>query len=213
MRRAFLAALAVGMMVIGGGLLAVSGWVYAAFGTDGVASASLGEISSAPTSHAVVIDVDSAQVRLPVLPVRGETSIRLRSLSGAPIIAGSSNRTDTDALLGARDIDVAYRVDGQWTLSHVTGLGDQAPWTALPTWINSGPSVDIGVRDGDSLIIANANGSPGVQVEAAVQFTTPKAPLAALMLAICGAIVLLSGVALMLAAIWLMRRRRYAAAD
>jgi len=206
-RRALLGLLAAVIVIVGGGLLAMSGWIYAAFGADGMASAPLGPLDSDPSSVAVVIDVDSARVRIPLLPVYGTTTVLMTSTRDTALIAGSVDRESADAFLGLREIDAAYRDHGAWKLVHVPGNSTAAPWGELPTWLESGTSVSVAVDDGNTMIIGNADGSPGISVEASVQFAAPKAPQAALALGICGGVVSLAGIALAFSAIVLMRRR------
>jgi hypothetical protein len=207
-KRALLGLLSVVMVIVGAGLLAISGWIYAAFGSNGVASSSLGEISSAPTSSAIVIDVDAARVRIPVLPVHGSTTLGLSSADGTALLAGTSDMTTVDEYLGNREFDAAYRSGGSWTLTHVPGSQVESPWVSPPAWLSSGESVDISLQDGHTVAIANANGSAGVVVRASLQFSAPNAPKAALALAVSGGVLLLGGIALAFSAAWLMRRRR-----
>lgn len=207
MRRALLVILAAAMTVVGCCLLAVSGWVYAAFGSGGGASSSLGTITSAPGSTAVVIDVDATHISIPMLPVHGTTTIHLESADQSPLIAGASDRSAVDALVGARELDAAYRQDGAWTLAHVPGASASEAWPTLPGWMRSGASIDITLEDGQTLAIANADGSAGVEVSTSLRFSAPHAPTAALVLAISGGVLALAGLALAFGAIWLMRRR------
>ena len=207
MRRALLGILAAVMVIVGGSLLAVSGWIYAAFGTDGVSSTSLGSINSSSSSSAIVIDIDATQVRIPIVPVHGRTTLRLDSVKGASLIAGSSDMDTVDAFIGAREIDVAYRSDGGWTLNHVTGTSAATPWVSAPDWLTTGNSLDIGIANGQTVAIANASGATGVNVDASLQFSAPDAPTAAFILAISGGVVTLAGAALAFSVIWLMRRR------
>lgn len=207
MKRALLGILAAVMVIVGGVLLALSGWVYAAFGVDGVASSSLGEITSAPTSAAIVIDVEAARVRIPVLPVQGSTTFHLTSADGSALLAGSSDMSTVDEYVGSREIDAAYRSGGTWTLTHVPGAQDPFPWPSPPNWLISGESADINLNDGQTVFIANSDGSAGVKVKASLQFAAPAAPKAALALAISGGVLALAGLALAFSAIWLMRRR------
>ena len=207
MRRALLGILAAVMVIVGGSLLAVSGWIYAAFGTDGVSSTSLGSINSSASSSAIVIDIDETQVQIPIVPVRGSTTLRLDSVQGASLIAGSSDMATVDAFIGPREIDVAYRNDGSWTLNHVTGTSAATPWGSAPDWLTTGDSLEIGIANGQTVAIANASGAMGVNVDASLQFSAPDAPTAALILAISGGVVTLAGAALAFSVIWLMRRR------
>ena len=207
MRRALLGILAAVMVIVGGSLLAVSGWIYAAFGTDGVSSTSLGSINSSSSSSAIVIDIDATQVRIPIVPVHGSTTLRLDSVQGASLIAGSSDMATVDAFIGSREIDVAYRSDGGWTLNHVTGASAATQWVSAPDWLTTGNSLDIGIANGQTVAIANASGATGVNVEASLQFSAPDAPTAALILAISGGVVTLAGAALAFSVIWLRRRR------
>lgn len=206
MRRALLGALAAVMVIAGTCLLAVSGWIYAAFGIDGVSSTSLGVITSAPSSSAIVIDVESARVQIPIVPVHGSTTMRLDSADDSSLIAGSSDMATVDAFIDSREIDVAFRSENEWTLTHVLGATTSAPWVAAPDWLTSGNPVDIAITNGQSVAIANANGSTGVVVDASLQFAAPGAPKAALALAISGGVLTLSGAALAFSVIWLMRR-------
>ena len=207
MRRALLGALAAVMVIVGGCLLAVSGWICAAFGTSGVASTSLGTIVSTSSSSAIVIDIDEARVRIPIVPVSGNTTLRLDSADGSSLIAGSSSMQTVDAFIGAREIDVAYRSLGDWALTHVTGPRIAAPWGSAPDWMTTGESLDVGITNGQTVAIANASGATGVNVDASLQFSAPGAPTAALILTISGGVVTLAGAALAFSVIWLMRRR------
>lgn len=208
MRRALLGVLAAVMMIAGVCLLAASGWIYAAFGTDGIASTSLGSIVSSPRSSAIVIDVDEARVENPIVPVYGKTTLRLVSADGSSLVAGSSDTKSVDSFIGAREIDVAYRTHGTWTLTHVPGVSADAPWISAPDWIASGESLDIGITNGRTIAIANSSGSTGVDVTAFLQFSAPGAPKAALALVISGGVLTIAGAALAFSVIWLMRRRR-----
>lgn len=207
MRRALLGLFAAAIVIVGAGLLAFAGWIYAAFGTDGMASADLGTFDSDRSSVAVAIDVDSARVHIPLLPVRGITTVLMKSTRDTALIAGSVDRESADTYLGLREIDAAYRDHGAWKLVHVPGNSATAPWGELPTWLEHGTSVSVAVDDGNTMIIANADGSPGISVEASVQFAAPRAPQAALVLGICGGVVALAGIALALGVVVLMRRR------
>jgi hypothetical protein len=206
-RRALLGALAAVMVIVGACLLAVSGWIYAAFGTDGIASTPLGTIASTSRSSAIVIDIDEARVRIPIVPVSGNTTLRLDSADGSSLIAGSSSMQTVDAFIGAREIDVAYRSLGDWALTHVTGTRFAAPWGSAPDWMTTGESLDVGITNGQTVAIANASGATGVNVDASLQFSAPGAPTAALILTISGGVVTLAGAVLAFSVIWLMRRR------
>jgi len=206
-KRLLLGILAALMVLAGASVLAVAGWVYAAFGTNGIASTSLGTITSAATSSAVVIDVDTTRVRLPVLPVRGNTTLHLESTSGAPILAGSAGRSEVDAFLGSREIDAAYREHGTWSLTHVPGAAEAGPWSPAPSWLGTGVTRDIEVRDGQTVAIANADGAPAVSVTASLTYTAPHARQAMTILAISGAALALGGLALGFCVIWIMRRK------
>jgi hypothetical protein len=195
------------MVIAGSCLLAISGLIYAAFGIDGVNSTSLGAITSTPRSSAIVIDVDAAEVQVPIVPVHGSTTLRLDSAANSSLIAGSSDMASVDAFIASREIDVAYRSGNQWTLTHVPGASASAPWVSTPDWLTSGNPVDIAVTNGQTVAIANANGSTGVAVDASLQFAAPGAPKAAIALAISGGVVTLAGAALAFSVIWLMRRR------
>ncbi|MGI9136939.1 MAG: hypothetical protein ACR2JS_07770 [Candidatus Nanopelagicales bacterium] len=207
MKRALLIALAVVIVIAGVVLLAISAWIYAAFGNDGVATASLGRIASAPSSSAIVIDVDAARVRLPVLPVHGSTTLHLEAVNGEQILAGSHDAASVDAFIGTRDIDVAYRSHGTWSLAHVPGVTAAEPWNSPPAWLTQGSAIEIGVSDDQTVAIANASGATGVNVDAALRYSAPRAPQAALVLSVSAAVLMLAGLALAFSAIRLMRRR------
>lgn len=207
MKRALLVILATVMVAVGGVLLAVSGWVLTAFGSEGTASTSLGTITSAPGSSAVVIDVDATKVSIPLLPVHGATTIHLESPDHGTLMAGAADRSVVDAYVGARELDAAYRQDGNWTLAHVPGTVPADAWTSVPAWMTTGTGIDITLRDGQTLAIANADGSAGVDVIPSLRFSAPRAPQAALALAISGGVLVLAGLALAFSALWLMRRR------
>ena len=207
MRRALLGALAAVMVIVGACLLAISGWIYAAFGSDGIASAPLGNLASTSSSSAIVIDVDATSAQIPIVPVHGNTTLRLESVSGSSLIAGSSDMSTVDTFIGSREFDVAYRSEGGWTLTNVPGVSGPGPWMAAPDWLASGSPLEIAVNNMQTVAIANANGSAGVAVDASLQFAAPGAPKAALALAISGGVVTLAGAALAFSVIWLMRRR------
>ena len=207
MRRALLGVLASVMVVAGVCLLGFAGWIYAAFGPNGVSSTSLGSIVSSSRSSAIVIDIDATQVQIPIVPVHGGTTLRLDSVTGEPLIAGSSDMDTVDAFIGSRETDVAYRTDGGWTLNHVSGASSATAWTSTPDWMVTGDSLDVGIINGQTVAIANASGATGVNVDASLQFSAPDAPTAALILAISGGVVTLAGAALAFSVIWLMRRR------
>ena len=207
MRRALLTMLGAIMVIAGAGLLAVSMWVYAAFGSDGIATSSLGTITSAPTSSAIVIDVESARVQIPVLPVHGRTTLRLDSVDSQALLAGVAQTDSVDAFIGSREFDAAYRSEGTWSLAHVSGVRSDVPWVATPSWLVSGSPLELALHEGQTVAIAHASGAPGVRVEARLQYSAPRAPLAALVLGISGSVLLLAGLALAFGAIWLMRRR------
>ncbi len=207
MRRALLGVLAAVMVIAAVVLLAIAGWIYAAFGTDGQAASSLGELRSSPSSTAIVIDVDSARVSMPVLPVHGSTKVRFDSPTGSVLVAGSHDQASIDAYLGSRDIDAAYRSQGQWSLIHVPGATPAGSPQSAPDWLTTGSSVEIDVHDGQTVVIANASGAPGVDVDASLRFAAPRAPHAALLLAISGGVLLLAGLALAFGIVRLMRRR------
>lgn len=213
MKRVLLGLCSVLMILAGAALLAFSGWIYVAFGINGVASSSLGEIASAPTSSAIVIDVNAARVRMPVLPVHGTTTLRLTSVADSTLLAGSSDRETVDAYVGTRDLDAAYRTDGTWTLTHVPGTQDAGDWSVSPTWLSQGHSVDIAVADGQTVLIANADGSPNVHVMASLRFEAPGVARAVVLLSASGAVLVLAGLSLAFGVIWLMRRRRDALAE
>lgn len=207
MRRALLVALAAITMIAGGGLLAIAGWIHGAFGADGVASASLGTMSSSAGSSAIVLDIESARVRLPVVPVHGETTVRLVSLSGEELLAGSEQAGPVDTFIGTREFDAAYRSGDRWSLIHVEGRQSNEPWQVTPTWMRSGSTLDLSISDGQTLAIAHSSGSTGVHVEASLRYSAPRAPLAARILAVCGFVLLGAGLVMAWSAIWLMRRR------
>jgi hypothetical protein len=195
------------MVIVGGCLLAVSGWIYAAFGTDGIASTPLGTIASTPNSSAIVIDIEEARVQIPIVPVSGSTTLRLDSADGSSLIAGSSDMETADAFIGTREIDVAHRNDGHWALTRIPGSSFATPWASAPDWMTTGESLDVGITNGQTVAIANASGATGVNVDASLQLSAPGAPTAALILAISGGLVTLAGAALAFSVIWLMRRR------
>lgn len=207
MRRALLVMLAAIMVIAGAGLLAVSTWVYSAFGSDGVATSSLGTITSAPTSSAIIIDVESARVQIPVLPVHGRTTLRLDSGNARALLAGVANTDTVDAFIGTREFDAAYRSKGAWSLAHVSGVRTDDPWASSPSWLITGSPLDLPLEEGQTVAIANASGAAGVLVEASLQYSAPRAPVAALVLGISGAVLLLAGLALAVSALWLMGRR------
>lgn len=196
------------MVIVGVCLLGVAGWIFAAFGTNGVASSSLGKIASASASRAIIIDIDSTRVSIPVLPVHGTTTLHLDSVDQGTLIAGSSDKESVDAYVGSRDIDVAYRSEGSWNLTNIPGSSVDQPWGTTPSWITSGTSVDVDLTDGSTVLIANADGASGVDVEASLRFVAAGAPRASLALGISGAVLTLAGLALAFGVIWLMRRRR-----
>ena len=207
MRRALVAILGVVVAIVGCFLLALSGWVYAAFGTEGFASSSLGSLTSSPTSTAIVIDVDATRIRIPVIPVQGRTTIRFESSNGKSLVAGSAPRADADAFTSIREVDIAHREDGSWTLTHVPGLMEAVSSQATPDWMTKGSDLPVTVAPGQSVVIANADGSPDVAVSTSLQYSAPRAPEAALILGICGGVLTLAGLALIFSAIRLMRRR------
>jgi hypothetical protein len=212
-KRALLGILGVIVLLGGCCLLAVSAWVYAAFGSDGIASTSLGELASKPTSRALVIDVDEARVSIPVIPVQGVTTMRLQSSDGTELVAGSASRIDADTYTVTREIDVASRVGDSWELTHVPGISDPTAPQAAPSWMTTGSEVSVEIEANQTVVIANADGSPGVGVSASLQYSAPQAPLAGLALSISGGVLVLAGIALCVSSLWIMRRRTNAAVE
>jgi len=206
-KRALLGALAAIMLIAGIALLAIAGWVFAAFGSYGIASTSLGTISASPNSAAIVIDVDTTRVHTPVIPIQGETTLHVESSGSTPLLVGSGDRSEADSFIGGREIDVAYREGGVWSLRHVPGIGESQPWPQAPDWLTTGVNRDIAVRDGQTVVIARADGSSGIQVTASLKYAAPHAREAMLALAISGGVLALAGLVLGWCTIWIMRRR------
>lgn len=209
MKRALLMTCGAALVVAGCSLMGISGWILATFGTNGVASTSLASITSAPTSLAIVIDIDSARVRTPLLPVDGDISLRLDSSDGEPISAGSAPKDKVDMFLGASEFDAAYRENGMWTLVHVPGDAVAVANQAVPTWLITDAVVSVPINEGDTVVIQQADGTTGVSVNASLQYSAPQAPQAAVALVIGGGAMALSGITLLLSAIWLMKGRQH----
>ena len=146
-------------------------------------------------------------LKAPVLPVHGSTTLRLESSDGSDLLAGSHDVTAVNSFIGTREFDAAYRTIGEWSLSHVPGSGDSQPWAALPSWLTAGAAVEVDLREGQTVVISNASGSTGIEVQATLLYSAPRAPQAALALAISGGVLVLAGLALAFSTFWIMRRR------
>ncbi len=170
---ALLALFSVGIMSAG----AVLAWVHESRGSDGFLSTSTERLAT-PTAA-----LSSAKVDINVGGIHwfaghlGTIRITAASTNGKPIFIGIAPRSDVTAWVGSTGIDqitelqfAQFSATVQRTPGDITGLrppGTQPFWTVRSTGTATTQTLEWQVTSGDwAVIVANADGSPGVAIAA-----------------------------------------------
>lgn len=165
------AALALALLgVVGASLLLAAAWFTVFIGTDGSALTTLGSVTSTSQARAIVVDVDRVEVD-GIMPGVGRVFVVARSPGDSPLAMVEADAGVADRQLAGVAYDAATRDGATWRMAPVPG-GDIAPTWDTTTW----PSVSVGTRaslpvtDGSVIVIGNADATPGVAADLALEW-------------------------------------------
>lgn len=185
-------------------LAAVGGFGIAAFGTEGRYEGSATTVTSDPASVALVADVVSASLALPMSERLGTPQLTAGSTDGQPLFIGLAGTPAVDEYLYGAPYDLLVQDGGAWRTIVVPGVGAAvAPPDQEGFWSRSsvGSTARIAlddVGDGSSLVIMHADASPAVSAALSLGFAGPRIFPVALGAVVVGVLLLLLGVPAML---------------
>jgi hypothetical protein len=190
--------------VLGGALLAGGAVVGLAFGPDGT-------VSTAPATAdaaGVALLVDDLKVDAAGLPVPegvGVLTLSARSATGEPVFLGAAQGTDLDTYLAGAPYDVVadLRPGAPATLRPVPGTQQPPPPSTQQFWLlqDEGAPAELAARipAGTTVVVMNADATPGLAVDLSVTLEVDRAWPAALAFAGAGLVLLAVAVGLLLA--------------
>ncbi|CAB4738607.1 unannotated protein [freshwater metagenome] len=164
LKRLVIALLGILCLIVGAAGLISGAWIYTVFGSDGEVSAPAGSVVEVQGSNAVVIDLADANLSVPYLTFKGETTIQAKNTvgeMGAALFLGVGEATVIDEYLA----QTTYSV-GEFT-------APTKPWkmTLVPGPANT-PGAPFGQPAEKLIWSSSAIGDPAV-----LQLDSPAAPL------------------------------------
>jgi len=181
MRRVIAVFVALVIIVAAAGLIAVGSVGISIFGPEGTYEVEAGTVSSRDGAVALVADVADVDVDMPYAQELGEATLGALAQGGKPVFIGLGPQAAIDDYLFGLPFDVLTANDDGWTTRPVPGVTDSAAEPGNQEfWIYSDSGtqptfvVDAVVGSSGTLVIMNADGSPGVAAEVTVGFTGPR---------------------------------------
>ena len=207
MKRLLIWIVAVLVLLLGFAALAVGGWLLAVFGTGGELRTDVGTIVC-PEGRAIVLDLAGVTTTIPDAARLGETTLDVSSTN--TVFVGASERTNVDPLLIGQSYCVANRDGVEWGVVAIPGQDATAFPTALWRSAAVGTSVPIpiGVNDPITVLVANNDGTKGVNASLSVAFRSQNVQPTLITTGIIGAVLIIIAIALAVWAIMIGRRKR-----
>lgn len=172
--------------VLGLLMLSAAGATYTYLADPGTLSEQLPELRGATDAHAILIDVAGASATINGIALPGRPQIRLES--DQPIASGISSSAEADSALSGISYDVATLANGAWTIRPVPGQSDALARAAA--WMKTGRDISVEARDGSTLVVINADGSPGITARMSLVLPTDFSRTLVLGLLILGGLLL-----------------------
>lgn len=209
MKRVILWTIAVLLILLGGAALGGAGWLFAVFGSSGSLQTNVGTIVC-PDGRAIVLDLNGISTTIPDVAKLGQTTLDIRS--SKEVFVGASERGNVDPVLIGQSYCVANRDGANWNVIAIPGP-DEVPfpgalWRSVATGVDV--QVPIGVNDPITVLIVNNDGTRGANAELAVSFTSANVRPTAIGAAIAGGVLVIIGIALIVWALLIGRRKRAA---
>lgn len=178
MKRFLSTLVAVLAIVIGAALTGLGALGIAVFGVAGTTTGASTTLESAETSLAIVADLERVDVGIPFAELVGTPSLTVTGATGGSVFVGTAAQAAVDKYLFGVPYDLASN-SGTWTLSPVPGIETTVGEPSSEDfWIEEalGVSADIPLQTGSdptTLVIMNADATPGVAVDLVLGFQGP----------------------------------------
>ena len=213
------------------GLTGAAAFMEATVGRAGVVTQPLGTISAPSTDVAVLVDGVSARLQPPEPPDAvtgllaladtdvasiaaqiGEFTLVVKSTGDSSVFLGVAPVDSVNAYLQGTPYAVAVR-DGQvWSTVSVPGSATPVLPEAVDLWSASsvGNPAELAAADltGETLIIMNPDGTPGVEANLTLEYRVPGADRVIEITAVTAAGASVGGLMLVLGGAWLVVGRR-----
>lgn len=166
MKRFLGTAAAVLVIVVGAALVALGALGIAVFGVQGVTSGPSTTLESADESLAIVADLERVDVGFPFAELIGSATLTV-SGAGESMFVATADQAAVDTYLFGVPYDLASK-NGTWQLNPVPGIETTAADPQAQTfWLDEsvGLAAEIALPTQDqptTLVIMNADGTPGV---------------------------------------------------
>lgn len=181
MKRLVLVVAALLITLLGLGLIAGGALGIRVFGTSGSTTVALDSVSAREGSVALVADLVGAEADLPLAQSWSDIAIGARSQSTTPIFVGVAPQPEIDEYLFGLPYDVIHNTSGSWEEVPVPGVTtsveppQQNPiWTASDIGIAARIPVERSLDEARTMVIMNADGTPGPAVDLEVDMTSPR---------------------------------------
>lgn len=201
--------LALVLVCAGVALAGLGGLGLSVFGTDSTYSSSEATVTASPESLALVADLSGVSADIPLRHVLGDVYVGATGADGRPLFLAQALQSSVDEYLFGTPYDLAVK-DGEWTTIPVPGVATElAPPQEQTFWLVSdegaAPSIPVRLPDSpQSLLIMNADGSPGPSADITLSFVGEKIFTYSLASIIIGVLLVLLAFAVLLTG----RRRR-----